>query len=120
MPTGCHPGIAQQIDIMPTVLNYLGYDKPYIAFGKDLLNTPAEDTWAFYWDFYPQFIKGDYIMLSDNKEVTKVFNYRKDPLLKNNIKGKLPAGVEEDMFRQMCAIIQSYMERMNADNVTVK
>ena len=47
---------------MPTMLNYLGYDKPYIAFGKDVLNTPVEDMWAFNWDFYPQYFKGDYVM----------------------------------------------------------
>ena len=38
--------IAQQTDILPTLMGMLGYQKPYVAFGIDLLNTPAEDTWA--------------------------------------------------------------------------
>ena len=38
--------IAQQIDIMPTVLGYLGYDKPYISFGCDLLAIPTNQTSA--------------------------------------------------------------------------
>ena len=46
MKPGMRDAIAQQIDIMPTVLSYLGYDRPYIAFGCDLLTTKDEDTWA--------------------------------------------------------------------------
>ena len=40
------PCIAQQIDIMPTVLSHLGYPHPYVAFGQDLLHTANADTWA--------------------------------------------------------------------------
>ena len=43
---GMRDAIAQQIDIMPTVLGYLGYDRPYVAFGCDLFNTEPQDTWA--------------------------------------------------------------------------
>ncbi|MDE6117318.1 MAG: sulfatase-like hydrolase/transferase [Duncaniella sp.] len=118
LPVGKHPGIAQQIDIMPTLLNYVGYDRPYIAFGKDILNTPAEDTWAFNWDFYPQYFKGNYVMRTDGENVTEIFNYVDDPLLTNNLKGKFEG--EHEMERELQAIIQSYMQRMSADNVTAK
>jgi phosphoglycerol transferase MdoB-like AlkP superfamily enzyme len=36
--------IAQQIDILPTVMGMLHYPKPFFAFGIDVLKTPAEDT----------------------------------------------------------------------------
>ena len=39
--------IAQQTDVTPTLLHMLGYDKPYIAFGDDLLSINPSDTWAF-------------------------------------------------------------------------
>ncbi|MBN2863284.1 MAG: LTA synthase family protein, partial [Bacteroidales bacterium] len=39
---GIKDRIAQQIDIMPTVLNYLNYDEEYIAFGNDLLDDSYE------------------------------------------------------------------------------
>ncbi len=38
--------IAQQIDIMPTVLNYLGYDEEFIAFGNNLLDD-SHESFAF-------------------------------------------------------------------------
>ena len=42
MKPGMRDAIAQQIDIMPTVLSYLGYDRPYVAFGCDLLTRSEE------------------------------------------------------------------------------
>lgn len=117
MPADCHKGIAQQIDIMPTLLGYLGYDKPYIAFGQNLFRTNPADTWAFNWDHIPQFIKNNYLLQSDSEIITGIYDYRSDPLLKKNLKGKLPE--EAAMERQMKAIIQSFMERMEADSVTI-
>lgn len=115
---GRRPGIAQQTDIMPTLLGYIGSPDPYVAFGKDLFNTPAEDTWAFNWDFYPQYFKGDYVMRTDGTEVTEIYDYVHDPLLKDNLKGRFPRQAE--MEREMQAIIQSYMERMKADEVRIE
>lgn len=119
-PSGRRSGIVQQMDIMPTMLNYVGYDRPYIAFGKDILNTPDDEMWAFNWDFFPQYFKGDYVMRMENQQISEIYNYKKDPLLKENLKGKLPKDQERDMFEHMCAIIQSYKQRMDKDNVTVK
>lgn len=119
LPRGKQPGIIQQTDIMPTLLGYLGYDRPYIAFGKDMLSTPAEDSWAFQWNSVPYYIKGDYFMIFENGKVKALYNYRTDRLLKHDLKGTgLPQ--EKDMETRVKAIIQSYLERMNADNVTVK
>ncbi|MCM1356737.1 MAG: sulfatase-like hydrolase/transferase [Staphylococcus sp.] len=120
LPTGPQPGIIQQIDIMPTLLSYIGYDKPYIAFGKDILNTPADKTWAFNWDFFPQYIKGDYVMRTDGTNISEIYNYKADPLLKENLKDSIPEKQKQEMYREMCAFIQTYMQRMNADDVTIK
>lgn len=119
LPRGRQPGIAQQIDIMPTVLGFIGYDRPYIAFGKDLLKTAPEDTWAINWNSLPMYIKGDYLMIFDGNNVTALYNYRLDPMQKTDLKG---TGLPEEaaMERDIKAIVQSYLQRMNSDNVTVK
>ncbi len=119
LPRGRQPGIAQQIDIMPTLLNYIGYDRPYVAFGKDLLNTAPADTWAFNWNSLPVLVKGDYLLMYDGEKPVSMYNIKTDPFEKNNLAGK---GLPEEavMVRQIQAIMQSYLERMNSDNVTVK
>lgn len=112
--------IAQQIDIMPTVLGYLGYKKPYVAFGTDLLNTKDEDTWAVnYNNGIYQYIKGGYVLQFDGRDVKAFYNYEKDWMLTKNLSDRhLPQ--MNRMERELKAIIQSYMERMFDDNLTAK
>ena len=89
LPREIVDGVAQQIDIMPTILNYLGYDEPYIAFGNDLLNKSNEERWAFSWENnLPRFIQGEYVIQFHEGKVSKVFNYIKDPALKEKLKGR--------------------------------
>lgn len=118
LPVGEQPGIAQQIDIMPTLLGIVGYDRPYVAFGQDLLSIAPSDTWAVNCNGIPMLMKGDFIVFFDRKEVTGFYNYKTDPLLKDNLAGKgLPE--ETEMLTLLKAFIQSYMERMNDNNLTM-
>lgn len=117
---GMQDAIAQQIDIMPTVLGYLGYDQPYMAFGCDLLHTPAQDTWAVnYNNGVYQYVKGDYLLQFDGQQVKALYRFRTDLLLEHNLKGQEPK-VEEAMTRELKAIIQSYMTRMTTNNLVVR
>ena len=112
-------GISQQIDIMPTVLGYLGYDKPYVAFGCDLLHTPMEETYAVnYLDGIYQFFKGDYMLQFDGEKTVAMYAFKTDVLLKENLVGKVPQ--QESMEKELKAMIQQYMERMNHDELTIK
>ena len=110
--------IAQQIDIMPTVLNHLGYKNPYVAFGNDLLNTPDSLTWAVNnTEGIYQYVKGDYVLqFTDDGHAKALYNYKKDWFLKQNLLGK-GGKTEQQMERELKAIIQSYMERMVEDRL---
>lgn len=110
--------IAQQIDIMPTVLSYLGYDKPFIAFGSDLLTTPAADSYAVnYYNGTYQYVKGEYLLQFDGTASKGLYQFKKDSLLQQNLVGKDP---EQNLMEQeLKAIIQQYMERMNKDEISV-
>ena len=117
MPRGTMPGIAQQIDIMPTLLGYLGYDRPYIAFGIDLLRTPPEQTWAFNWDHVPQYLQGDYVLHFDGEHAKAFYDYRHDRLMKQNLHGKCDE--EPIMERRIKALVQSFMQRMKNNDMTI-
>ena len=117
---GMRNAIAQHIDIMPTVLSYLGYDKPYVAFGCDLLTTADEDTWAVnYQGGIYQYVKGDYLLQFDGERSKALYRFRTDLLLKQNLVAKEPK-VANAMELQLKAIIQSYMTRMNENKLTIK
>lgn len=112
---GIQDKIAQQIDILPTVLGLLGYHKNYLGFGIDVLNTPAEDTWAVnYLNGIYQYVKYGYVLQFDGTN-TKAIYCLDDRLMKNNLKGKIE--VQPQMERELKAIIQQYMERMSQNRL---
>ena len=109
--------ISQQIDIMPTVLNYLGYNQPYLSFGCDLLNTPAGQTYAVnYVNGVYQYHKGHYLLQFDGAKTVALYDFVSDKLLERNLAGTLP-DIQEPMENELKAIIQQYMQRMNTDKL---
>ena len=116
-PPAYHDKVAQQIDILPTVLgllglprNDLGHPRKYFAFGIDVLNTPAEDTWAVnYLNGIYQYVKYGYVLQFDGTDTKAIYSLE-DRLMKNNLKGKTE--LQPQMERELKAIIQQYMERM--------
>jgi len=107
--------IAQQIDILPTVMGMLHYQKPYFGFGIDLLNTPAEDTWAVnYMGGIYQYVKHGHVLQFDGQQTKAVYALT-DSLMQHNLIGKVPQ--QQQMEKEVKAIIQQYMERMTQDRL---
>ena len=116
-----HDKIAQQIDILPTVMGMLHYQKPYFAFGIDLLNTPAEDTWAVnYLNGIYQYVKHGHVLQFDGQQ-TKAVYALSDSLMQHNLlessKFKVQGSKFKEMEQEVKAIIQQYMERMTQDRL---
>ncbi|GHT38793.1 sulfatase [Bacteroidia bacterium] len=108
----------QQMDITPSILGYLNYDKPYFAFGQDIFNTNEADKFAVnYNNQLYQFYQQDYFMQFDGQEVKSVYNYKTDILLHNNLAGKVKE--QDEMETKLKAIIQQYIERMVDNKLTV-
>ena len=115
--------VVEQIDIMPTVLGYLHYDLPYIAFGLDILGSPVEDGYALHWlpeSSGYEYVWGDYALQFDGKDVTAAYAFRTDSTVSNNVLNTMPHATRDHMERQMKSIIQQYMQRMTSDNLVVK
>ncbi|MGA2406585.1 MAG: LTA synthase family protein [Bacteroidales bacterium] len=111
--------IAQQIDIMPTVLNYLNYDEEYIAFGNNLLDDSYE-SFAFNTNgsTYNLYMKDHILEMIDNKPVG-LFDYKNDLFLENSLIGKEPE-LEKQMEEKLKAIIQTYNSRLIDNNMVVR
>ena len=107
--------IAQQIDIMPTILGMLGYDKTFFGFGIDILNTPKEETWAVnYMNGIYQYVKGDYVLQFDGQRTRAVY-VLSDSLMQHNLLND-DSQIQKSE-RELKAIIQQYMERMRQDRL---
>ena len=107
--------IAQQIDILPTLMGMLHYPKPYFAFGIDLFNTRAEDTWAVnYLNGIYQYVKKGHVLQFDGEKAVGMYALN-DSLMQNNLNGKVPN--QPWMVQEVKAIIQQYMSRMTEDRL---
>jgi phosphoglycerol transferase MdoB-like AlkP superfamily enzyme len=112
---GMSESIAQQIDIMPTIFSYLGYNKPYLSFGCDLLTTPAKDTYALnYINGIYQYTKYGYVLQFDGHQTKAIYRIS-DRVMKYNLVGKVKQ--QALMEKELKAIIQQYMYRMVNDKL---
>lgn len=107
-----------QTDIMPSVLAYLGYQKPFFAFGKDILTQEKETQWAVCYNHPAYQLLSDSLLLQfDGQNTYAVYNYQNDPLLQNNIANEIDYSAMERYLR---AYIQQYIYRLTTNQLTIK
>ncbi len=112
--------IAQQTDVMPTVMNYLGFDKSYLAFGTDLFDsTSIIDHFSIHYisGLYG-LMKDGYYMEYDGSKCTALFNMANDPEQTHNLAGK-EKEVQAGMERFIGAYIQQYNNRLIENRMTI-
>ncbi len=108
-----------QTDIMPSVLAYLGYDKPFFAFGEDILTEEKSHPYAICYNHPVYQIFSDSLLLQfDGRQTTAVYNFKHDKMLQHNIESR----TEETQFMEtyLKAYIQQYISRMINNQLTAK
>jgi len=110
---GTSPRLAQQVDILPTVLNYLHFDQTYQTFGRDLLDSSAN-----FQNFVCAYDNGLYQILSDSlalhfdgEKSTALYEYQTDFLQKNDILGK-NLKKSQLLENQLKATVQIHNEKL--------
>ena len=106
---------AQHIDILPTVLDYLNFDRPFVGFGKSLFDEETPDFAITYTNSVYQLIYKDNLLFSDGEKTIGIFSYETDPLLEKNILNE--ASEAENMEKFLKALIQQYNNRMIDDRL---
>ena len=111
-------GAVSQTDIMPSVLAYLGYAKPFFAFGENALTLAKKHPYAICYN-HPvyQLISDSMLIQFDGNGVQAVYNYTQDPLLQNNMASQLDTKAMQTYLR---AYIQQYIYRLTTNQLTVE
>jgi phosphoglycerol transferase MdoB-like AlkP superfamily enzyme len=112
---GIDTDLAEQIDILPTILGYLNYPYPYLAFGTNLLDKNSKRFVINYIQDSYQFLSGDYVFYLTDDKLTAIYNRKEDPELKKNLLGTVNFMEEQQLQK---AIVQQFNNRM-ADNKMV-
>ncbi len=109
--------IAQQTDIMPSVLAHLNYDEPFVAFGRNLFS--QEEGMAFnFKDNQYQLFLGDFLLQFDGTKSTGLFRFKTDKLQEHNLIDQLPDAVA-GMEPVIKAVVQQYNNRIVDNRMTV-
>jgi phosphoglycerol transferase MdoB-like AlkP superfamily enzyme len=110
---------AQQIDIYPTILDMIGYDKPFRSWGRSLFDKKSSQpfvinsTGTIY-----QFAKGNYICTFDGKKVLGFYDKEDKAFKYNLIKNR---NKEMNDIQLNCeAFIEDYMNRVIDKKLTTK
>ncbi len=111
--------IAQQTDIMPSVLGYLHYNKPYVAFGRDLFREDSRPVAFNYKDNTYQIFDGDFMLVFDGSRSLALYNFRQDKLMQKNLINESSERVIL-MENKIKAVIQQYNNRMIEDRLTIE
>lgn len=114
---GVDKRLAQQVDILPTVMSYLNFPDCYMAFGNNLLDKKQETFVANHVGGNYQFMMDDLVIYFDDKKVTGVYNYKTDPYLQRNIQ----KGIDySKQLAKMKAVLQQYNNRMVNNELVCK
>lgn len=113
------PEIAQQIDILPSVLGYLNFNEPFVAFGRNVFDSASVPVAVNYSNASFQLVKDDFLLVSGMEGPRGLYNFKYDSLLVNNMGDVL----EEQVFRMnqlLRAFIQQYNHRMIHNQLVVE
>jgi phosphoglycerol transferase MdoB-like AlkP superfamily enzyme len=94
----------QHIDILPTILDYLNYDKPYYSFGQSMFSKQSQPV-IYY--IGPEFhcIQDSFVYTINNNKFVEKFNFKKDSLLTTNL---LDQKKDKELLNFCNALIQTY------------
>jgi phosphoglycerol transferase MdoB-like AlkP superfamily enzyme len=123
------PTVVQQQDILPSVLDFLNYRKPFLSFGRSIfrknksLNIQTSSphiNYSFHFEegLY-QIQDARFALFFDGDETTGLYEYTTDIFLKNNLKDKEITD-KERLEEVLKAVIQQYHKAMTTNQLVPK
>ncbi len=102
--------VTQQIDIFPSVLDYLHYNKKFIAFGYSVFSEEQPKFWFCHNSGIYYIADSAYFLIFDGFEGIELYNYKTDSLLQTNIISEKPE-ISEFLEKNLKAILENYQYR---------
>ncbi len=108
---GRYESVTQQIDIMPTTLGLMGYDKPYFAFGRDVFNEPDRKP------LVTNCVQQTYQALTDSLSLyfdgnRSLYVYAADDTLQQRNILNMNSPAQKKLEQDLKALLQSYYEHV--------
>jgi len=111
--------IAQQTDIMPSVLALLHHNEAFVGFGENLFDKDANHFAINYYNNVYQLLMDDYVLHFSGDQPQALFNLKEDPFMEVNVLRRDEA-VRQKMANFVKALIQQYNHRLIHNQLDVK
>jgi phosphoglycerol transferase MdoB-like AlkP superfamily enzyme len=108
--------IAQQTDIMPSVLNYLGIEDHFLSFGSSVFSKSRSPYSISYLGGIFYYFQSDFVLCFDGDKSVGLYDFMHDKKLQNNLMNNNKSVLKEMEF-QLKSIIQDYYSRMIDNNL---
>lgn len=108
---GVNHNLAQQIDIYPTIVDLIGYEKPIRSWGRSLLSDTAVPPFVMNYNGNNyQYISNNYICIFDGQRAIGFYDIEDKGLTKNLIANR---NAEMNLLEQKCkAFLTDYFNRI--------
>lgn len=112
--------VFQQIDILPTVLDYLGYDQPFFAFGNSIFrDTSPRFVVNELSGFYQWYMNG-YLLNANELTPTALYDFKNDSLCSKNILPPQQTFAQKNIIPYFKAFVQLYRSSLIHNKLTVE
>lgn len=115
---GRNPVVAQQLDILPSILDLVGFEGEINSFGRSLFRSDRVPYAMQYVNGQYQMIQGDRLLFFNGEKPTGLFAYRTDTLFAHDLLGKETATVDT-MQARMQAVIQRFGQAMHDNGLAL-
>ena len=111
LPAATSSVTTQQCDIVPSVLQYLNFDEPFIAFGNSVFDSTVSHFAVTIHNNVYQLIENGYSLLADTSRTVGLYYFKTDSLFKDDLSGKNIA-VQQSMEKKLRAYLQQFNDAM--------
>ena len=102
--------LTQQIDILPSILHLIGYDKEIYAFGQSVFEQKYKPYSISYLEGVYNLYFGTFLLTFSDYKDFQLFDISIDPSLTKNIFDE-----KQEEIRSMCLFLQAFIQRYNND-----
>ena len=100
--------LVQQLDVLPTVMDYLGYEQPFFAFGNSIFQ-PAQPRYLVNeLSGKYQWFMNDYLMTANETNPDAFYDFKRDSLCQNNLIQTEKGKMQQEHLPYFKAFLQLY------------
>lgn len=109
--------LISQIDIFPTIMDYLSWNYSFNAFGNSVFDDKASKCFYSLVNGIYQYYENDTLIYFDGEKTTSVFDVKNDVSLKNNLLDSVDKTTHENKIK---AIIQQFNNRLISNTLSAE